>query len=100
MNVAVFEFAATVTVPLAGKLAAVVLLLDTVTVAPAEGANPLRVMVAVELFAPPVTLVGLRVNEATPVATGATVRAALLVTPLIVPEILAVEVVARYGSSL
>ena len=49
-------------VTLEGTVAADVLPLCSVTVAPPEGAAPLRVTVPVELF-PPLTLVGLRVRE-------------------------------------
>ena len=45
------------TVTLEGTVAAVVLLLESVTVAPPAGAGPLSVTVPVEEF-PPVTLVG------------------------------------------
>ena len=55
VNVALVAPAATVT--LDGTLAAVVLLLESVTTAPPEGAAPLNVTVPVEEF-PPVTLVG------------------------------------------
>jgi hypothetical protein len=50
------------TVTLAGTLAAAVLLLDSVTCAPPEGAGPLSVTVPVEEF-PPVTLVGFTESE-------------------------------------
>ena len=60
VNVALVAPAATVT--LDGTLAAVVLLLESPTVAPPAGAGPLSVTVPVEEF-PPVTLVGLTVNE-------------------------------------
>ncbi len=50
------------TVTLDGTVATDVLLLDSDTVAPPDGAAPLRVTVPVELF-PPLTLVGLRVSE-------------------------------------
>lgn len=50
------------TVTLEGTVATDVLPLWSVTVAPPEGAGPLRVTVPVELF-PPLTLVGLRVSE-------------------------------------
>ena len=55
VNVALVAPAATVT--LDGTLAAVVLLLESVTTAPPDGAAPLKVTVPVEEF-PPVTLVG------------------------------------------
>ena len=58
-NVAVVAFAATVT--LAGTVAAEVLLLDSVTTAPPDGAGPLRVTVPVEEV-PPITEVGLTVT--------------------------------------
>jgi hypothetical protein len=50
------------TVTLEGTVATDVLPLWSVTTAPPEGAAALRVTVPVELF-PPLTLVGLRVNE-------------------------------------
>lgn len=50
------------TVTLEGTVATDVLPLWSVTLAPPEGAAPLRVTVPVELF-PPLTLVGLRVSE-------------------------------------
>lgn len=50
------------TVTLDGTVATEVLLLESVTTAPPEGAAAVRVTVPVELF-PPLTLVGLRVNE-------------------------------------
>ena len=50
------------TVTLDGTVATDVLLLESVTVAPPDGAAAVRVTVPVELF-PPLTLVGLRVNE-------------------------------------
>ncbi len=55
VNVVLVAPAATVT--LDGTLAAVVLLLESVTTAPPDGAAPLKVTVPVEEF-PPVTLVG------------------------------------------
>ena len=55
VNVALVAPAATVT--LDGTVAAAVLLLESVTVAPPAGAAPLSVTVPVEEF-PPVTLVG------------------------------------------
>lgn len=61
VNVALVAPAATVT--LAGVLATVVLLLDSVTTAPPAGAAPLSVTVPVEEF-PPVTLVGFSVSDA------------------------------------
>jgi len=69
VNVAVVAPAATVT--LDGTLAAVVLLLESVTIAPPDGAAPLNVTVPVEEF-PPVTLAGFteseeRVTDAGPV---------------------------------
>jgi hypothetical protein len=50
------------TVTLDGTLAAVVLLLDSATCAPPEGAGPLKVTVPVEEF-PPVTLAGFTESE-------------------------------------
>jgi hypothetical protein len=66
VNVAVVAPAATVT--LAGTLAAVVLLLESVTSAPPAGAGALSVTVPVEEL-PPVTLVGFTESEER--ATGA-----------------------------
>lgn len=60
VNVALVAPAATVT--LEGTLAAVVLLLESVTIAPPAGAAPLSVTVPVEEF-PPVTLVGFTESE-------------------------------------
>src|SRR5258707_14790839 len=60
VNVALVAPAAIVT--LAGVLATVVLLLESVTVAPPDGAAALKVTVPVDEF-PPVTLVGFRVSE-------------------------------------
>jgi len=81
VNVALVAPAATVT--LEGTLAAVVLLLESVTTAPPVGAAPLSVTVPVEEF-PPVTLVGFSVNEESVGAgggAGVTVSEADLVTP-------------------
>ena len=50
------------TVTLEGTVAAVVLLLESVTVAPPAGAGPLSVTVPVEEF-PPVTLLGFSVSD-------------------------------------
>src|ERR1700739_2329389 len=50
------------TMTLDGTVATEVLLLESVTVAPPEGAADVRVTVPVELF-PPLTLVGFRVSE-------------------------------------
>jgi len=60
VNVALVAPAATVT--LEGTVAAVVLLLESATCAPPEGAGPLKVTVPVEEF-PPVTLVGFSETE-------------------------------------
>jgi hypothetical protein len=61
--------------PLAGTVAAGLLLVNATNVPPA-GANPLRVTVPVELAAPPTTLVGFNVKDVKPVATGFTVSVA------------------------
>ena len=82
VNVALVAPAAIVT--LDGVLAAVVLLLESVTTAPLEGAAPLNVTVPVEEF-PPVTLVGFSVSEDSVGAgggAGVTVNEADFVTPL------------------
>ena len=82
VNVALVAPAATVT--LDGALATVVLLLESVTCAPPEGAAALRVTVPVE-DPPPVTLVGLRLSDARAAGgggAGVTVREADLVTLL------------------
>ncbi len=82
VNVALVAPATTVT--LDGVLAAVVLLLESVTTAPPEGAAPLNVTVPVEEF-PPVTLVGFSVSEDSVGAgggAGVTVNEADFVTPL------------------
>ena len=60
VNVALVAPAGTVT--LDGTLAAAVLLLESVTCAPAAGAGPLSVAVPVEEF-PPATLVGFSASE-------------------------------------
>ena len=81
VNVALVAPAATVT--LEGTLAAVVLLLASVTSAPPDGAAPLSVTVPVEEF-PPVTLVGFSVSAESVGAgggAGVTVSEADLVTP-------------------
>ena len=71
------------TVTLEGTLATVVLLLESVTCAPPVGAGPLSVTVPVDEF-PPMTLVGLSVNEESVGAgggAGVTVSVADLVAP-------------------
>ncbi len=78
MKVTAVEFAGTVTV--AGTVAADVLPLERVTVAPEDGAAALKVTVPVDVC-PPATLVGLKVTVDT--ATG-TLIARLAVT--VVPE--------------
>ena len=60
LNVAIVEPAETVT--LAGTVATFVLLLDSVTTAPAAGAGPFNVTVPVEVV-PPRTEVGFRETE-------------------------------------
>ena len=82
VNVALVAPAATVT--LAGVLAAPVLLLESETTAPPDGAAPLNVTVPVELCVPPVTLVGFKVKEESVTGGGAagfTVSVAVRVVP-------------------
>src|SRR5258706_13769091 len=67
VNAALVAPAAIVT--LAGTLAAVVLLLESVTCAPPAGAGPLNVTVPVDEF-PPATLVGFNASEASVAAAG------------------------------
>ena len=79
------------TVTLAGTLATVALLLDSVTTAPAAGAAVVKVTVPV-LALPPATLVGLTVNKdkldaAGGAGGGLTVNTAVRVTPAKVAEI-------------
>jgi len=86
VNVALMTPAATATVE--GTLAAVVLLLESVTCAPPVGAGPLSVTVPVEEF-PPVTLVGFSVSDERVGGgggAGVTVSEADLVAPLKVAE--------------
>jgi len=81
VNVALVAPAATVT--LDGTRAAVVLLLESATDAPPDGAAPLNVTVPVDEF-PPVTLVGFSASElsvTTGGAAGCTVSEAVLLTP-------------------
>ena len=82
VNVALVAPATTVT--LDGVLATFVLLLESVTTAPPEGAAPLSVTVPVEDCVPPTTLVGFSVSEESVGAgggTGVTVSEADLPTP-------------------
>lgn len=81
VKLAVVAPAATVT--LAGSCAAAVLLLDSDTTAPPDGAAPLNVTVPVEDCVPPVTLVGFSVNEdsVTGGVPGFTVSVAVRVAP-------------------
>ncbi len=76
------------TVTLAGAVATVVLLLDSVTMAPPVGAAVVNVTVPVAP-APPTTLVGLTVtvDKLGAAGTGLTVSTAVRVTPAKVPEI-------------
>jgi hypothetical protein len=81
------------TVTLDGTVAADVLLLVRVTVAPPEGAAALRVTVPVELF-PPLTLVGFKVSEErVTLPTGVIVREACAELDPRVPVMTAVVVV-------
>src|SRR5260370_40811647 len=68
VKVALVAPAATIT--LDGVLAADVLLLDSVTTAPPEGAAPLRVTVPVADCTPPTTVVGFGVGEGSADAGG------------------------------
>lgn len=82
VNVALAAPATTVT--LEGALAAVVLLLESVTRAPPAGAGPLNVTVPVEDCAPPITLAGFRPSDERVGGgggTGVTVKEADLVAP-------------------
>jgi len=82
VNVVLLAPAATVT--LEGTLAAVVLLLESVTCVPPDGAGPLSVTVPVEEF-PPVTLAGFSESEERVGGggeAGVTVSEADLVAPL------------------
>ena len=67
-------------VTLAGTLAAL-LLLESATCAPPEGAAALSVTVPVDDCAPPVTLVGFSVSEETVTGGGVTVSEAVRVVP-------------------
>ena len=77
--VKVAVLAPAVTRTLAGTVAAVVLLLERVMVAPPVGAAPVSVTVPVDVL-PPITVVGLTVRVDN--AGGFTVRLAVFVTPL------------------
>jgi len=82
VNVALVAPATTVT--LDGVLATFVLLLESVTTAPPDGAAPLSVTVPVEDCVPPTTLVGFSVSEESVGVgggAGVTVSEADLVTP-------------------
>ena len=68
------------TVVVEGTVAAPVMLLVRVTVAPPAGATSLKVTVAVEFAEPPWTVVGFKVSEDT--VSGFTVRVAVCDTPL------------------
>jgi hypothetical protein len=67
-------------VTLAGTLAAL-LLLESATCAPPDGAAALRVTVPVDDCAPPVTLVGFSVSEETVMGGGVTMSEAVRVAP-------------------
>ena len=67
-------------VTVAGTLAAL-LLLESATCAPPDGAAALSVTVPVDDCAPPVTLVGFSVSEATVTGGGVTVSEAVRVVP-------------------
>ena len=94
VNVALVAPAGTVT--LAGTVATAVLLLLSETGAPADGAAPERVTVAVDV-APPVTVPGLRLSAETETAgppAGCTVRLVERVTPAPVAEMVTTVLVA------
>jgi hypothetical protein len=96
LTVNVALVAPAVTVTLEGTLAAVVLLLESATIAPPDGAAPLSVTVPVEKF-PPVTLVGFSVTDERVgggADAGVTMSEADLVAPPYVAEILTVVDVA------
>jgi hypothetical protein len=80
------------TVTLEGTVATVVLLLESATDVPPDGAAEPRVTVPVEEF-PPVTLVGLRLSPDN-APTGSTVSVVVTVTPAPVAEIVTVVDVA------
>jgi hypothetical protein len=91
VNVALAAPAATVT--LDGTWATAVLLLESATIAPPEGAAPVSVTVPVEDCTPPTTLVGFSVNDERVGgggAAGVTVSEADRVAPLLVAEMVAV----------
>ena len=67
-------------VTVAGALAAL-LLLESATCAPPDGAAALSVTVPVDDCAPPVTLVGFKVSEETVTGGGVTVSEAVRVVP-------------------
>ena len=67
-------------VTVAGALAAL-LLLESATCAPPDGAAALRVTVPVDDCAPPVTLVGFKVSEETVMGGGVTLSEAVRVVP-------------------
>ena len=82
VKLAVVAPAATVT--LAGTRAAPVLLLESDTTAPPDGAAPLKVTIPVEDCVPPVTLVGFSANADNVTGGGGagfTVSVAVLVVP-------------------
>jgi hypothetical protein len=83
VNVALVAPAGTTT--LAGRVAAAVLLLVKVTITPPEGAGALRLAVPVEV-APPVSVEGLIVADASASAAGLMVNAAVFVTALYTAE--------------
>src|SRR5258708_24532466 len=93
VNVALVAPAATVT--LDGTLAAAVLLLDSATAAPPDGAAPLSVTVPVEDCVPPTPLVGCTVNERSAgagVGAGVTDTNAIRVAPPYIPDPMPVAV--------
>ena len=81
VTVNVAEELPTAIVTVAGTVAALVRLLDSVTTAPPPGATLFKVTVAVEFAEPPLTVVGFKVSEVTD-STGVTASVAVCATLL------------------